>query len=168
MNKTEEKNPNIETIIEIPKGSRNKYEYDLKNKCFRLDRMLFSSIHYPCDYGFIPETLAEDGDPMDVLVLVQEATFPGCHIQCRPIGMLEMSDEKGKDVKVLCVPTTDPKLRHIVSLKDVSEGLLDEIEHFFTTYKNLEHKETVIHGWQDVQETMTVIENARKAFRASM
>ena len=98
----------FDVLIEIPKGSRNKYEYDPDKRMIRYDRMIFSSMHYPSDYGFIPETLALDGDPLDVLVLVSEPTFPGCLIKVRPIGVFNMTDEKGPDSKVLCVPVSDP------------------------------------------------------------
>ena len=127
-------------MIEIPKGSRNKYEYDQATKAIKFDRMLFSSVHYPSDYGFIPETLAEDGDPLDVLVLVTEPTFPGCMIESRPIGLFKMFDEKGVDNKILCVPVKDPLWNHIHTLNDVAPHLLKEIEHFFKIYKDLEDK----------------------------
>lgn len=153
----------IDVIVEIPKGSRNKYEYDEKNKCFRLDRMLFSSIHYPCDYGFVPNTLARDGDPLDVLVLVGEPTFPGCHIEVKPVALFEMADEKGPDEKVLSVPINDPMWNHINALSDVPYNLLQEIQHFFTIYKNLENKKTIIDGWRDGSHAWKAIERALKA-----
>ena len=132
----------VPVMIEIPKGSRNKYEYDKKKKVFRFDRMLFSSVHYPSDYGFIPDTLAGDGDPLDALVLVWEPTFPGCLIEERPVGLFKMWDEKGPDEKILCVPISDPLWNYIASLSDVPPHLLKEIEHFFSIYKDLEEKKT--------------------------
>lgn len=137
----------ISVMIEIPKGSRNKYEYDAERKQIKFDRMLFSSVHYPSDYGFIPDTLAEDGDPLDALVLITEPTFPGCLIQARPIGLFKMVDEKGLDDKILCVPIDDPLWNHIYSLDEVPAHLLKEIEHFFKIYKDLEGHKTGVNGW---------------------
>lgn len=152
----------FEVIIEIPKGSRNKYEYDEAHGCFRLDRVLYSSVHYPTDYGFIPNTLAEDGDHLDVLVMVEEPTFTGCHVLVRPVGVLAMIDEKGTDHKILAVPVRDPRFDHIVNLATVPPHLLREIENFFATYKILEGKETATLGWGEVDEALRVIAEARK------
>jgi len=115
----------------------------------RYDRMIFSSMHYPSDYGFIPETLALDGDPLDVLVLVSEPTFPGCIINVRPIGVFNMADEKGQDEKILCVPVSDPIWNKLTSLDEVNPHLMKEIEHFFMVYKDLEEKKVAVDGWQD-------------------
>jgi inorganic pyrophosphatase len=128
----------FDVVIEIPKGQRNKYEMDHKSGRIRLDRMLFTSTRYPADYGFIEDTLAEDGDPLDALVLLEEPTFPGCLIQCRAIGMFRMKDEKGKDDKVLCVPATDPRFSKLSDISDVPEFDRLEIQHFFEVYKALE------------------------------
>lgn len=155
----------VDVIIEIPKGSRNKYEYDPGKKAFKLDRMLFSSMHYPSDYGFVEETLAEDGDPLDALVLVTEPTFPGCLIEAKPVGLFKMRDEKGLDHKILCVPVHDPLWNHIQRLGDIAPHLLIEIEHFFAVYKELEHKKTDIQGWEDVEAARRVISEARERFR---
>ncbi len=152
--------------IEIPKGSRNKYEYDPELKGIKLDRMLFSSVHYPADYGFIVDTLAEDGDPLDAMVLVGEATFPGCLIVAQPIGVLVMWDEKGHDEKVLCVPVSDPQWSRLADLGDVSDGLLREIEHFFSIYKDLEMKETGVAGWQNAETAWSFIRAARENWQA--
>ncbi|MEE9172503.1 MAG: inorganic diphosphatase [candidate division NC10 bacterium] len=152
-------------MIEIPKGSRNKYEYDKKKKVFRFDRMLFSSVHYPSDYGFIPDTLAGDGDPLDALVLVWEPTFPGCLIEARPVGLFKMWDEKGPDEKILCVPISDPLWNYIASLSDVPPHLLKEIEHFFSIYKDLEEKKTGVEGWEDRDAAMKVIRESQKRYR---
>jgi inorganic pyrophosphatase len=128
----------FDVTIEIPKGQRNKYEVDHETGRIRLDRMLFTSTRYPADYGFIEDTLANDGDPLDALVLLDEPTFPGCLIKCRAIGMFRMRDEMGPDDKVLCVPSTDPRMAHFRDIADVSEFDLLEIQHFFEVYKALE------------------------------
>jgi inorganic pyrophosphatase len=154
----------LTAFIEIPRGSRNKYEYDDKTRTFRLDRVLYSSVHYPTDYGFIPDTLAPDGDHLDVLVLVQEPTFPGCLIDVRPLGGLDMHDEKGSDFKVLAVPVDDPRYAHVTSLDDVGEHWLREIETFFATYKLLEPKQTEVLGWHSLAETREVIARCRTNF----
>ncbi|QQS42886.1 MAG: inorganic diphosphatase [Acidobacteriota bacterium] len=138
----------VPVLIEIPKGSRNKYEYDKELKVIKFDRMLFSSVHYPADYGYIPETLAADGDPLDVLVLVWEPTFPGCLIETKPIGVLKMRDDKGEDEKILAVPVSDPLWNHLNELEDAPPHLVREIEHFFAVYKELEHKKVEIDGWE--------------------
>lgn len=154
----------FDVMIEIPKGSRNKYEYDGDKKMIRFDRMLFSPVHYPADYGFITDTLALDGDPLDALVLVWESTFPGCLIETFPIGLFMMRDEKGEDEKILCVPKNDPLWNHIEELGDVPPHLLREIEHFFAIYKDLEHKEVLIEGWRDKKAALDVIKQARERY----
>ena len=128
----------FDVTIEIPKGQRNKYEMDHETGRIRLDRLLFTSTRYPADYGFIEDTLAPDGDPLDALVILEEPTFPGCLIKCRAIGMFRMRDEKGGDDKVLCVAATDPRMAHLADIGDVSEFDLLEIQHFFEVYKELE------------------------------
>ena len=128
----------FDVLIEIPRGSRNKYEVDHDTGRIRLDRTLFTATQYPADYGFVPDTLSEDGDPLDALVLVLEPTFPGCLIRSRPIGMFRMTDEKGPDDKILCVPAGDPRQEHLRDLGDVPEFDRLEIEHFFLIYKQLE------------------------------
>jgi inorganic pyrophosphatase len=141
----------FDVTIEIPKGQRNKYEMDHETGRIRLDRLLFTSTQYPADYGFIENTLADDGDPLDALVLLEEPTFPGCLIRCRAIGMFRMRDEKGVDDKVLCVPATDPRMAHLRDISDVSEFDRLEIQHFFQVYKALEPgKEVVAATWADV------------------
>jgi inorganic pyrophosphatase len=131
-------NVEFEVVIEIPKGQRNKYEMDHETGRIRLDRMLFTSTRYPADYGFIEDTLADDGDPLDALVLLDEPTFPGCLIRCRAIGMFRMRDEKGADDKVLCVAATDPRMAHLRDITDVAAFDQLEIQHFFEVYKALE------------------------------
>ena len=155
---------NINVMIEIPKGSRNKYEYDEKLKAIRYNRMLFSSVQYPTDYGFVLDTLAGDGDPLDVLVLVSEPTFPGCIMEVKPIGVFRMLDQNGRDEKVLCVPIGDPLLNHINELNDVQTHLLKEIEHFFSIYKQLEKKKVMTKGWQDKKAAINLIQEAQKRF----
>lgn len=142
--------PDIVTaVIEVPKGSRNKYEYDKDKQAFILDRVLYSPVFYPADYGFIPKSLYYDGDPLDILVLVDNPTFPGCLIDARPIGVLGMIDDGDKDYKILAVPDNDPRFEEINSIEDVPKHLLKEIEHFFAIYKNLENKIVETLGWQD-------------------
>lgn len=152
----------IDVMIEIPKGSRNKYEYDEATGKMRLDRVIFSPVQYPADYGFVPNTLGEDGDPLDVLVLIWEPTFPGCMMSVRPVGVLNMSDEKGVDQKILCIPIADPFWQHIECFKDLPVHLLREIEYFFTIYKTLEQKQTTIDGWHDEQVAADIILAAQK------
>lgn len=154
----------IRVMVEIPKGSRNKYEYDPGTGDIVFDRMLFSAVHYPTDYGFIEGTLAEDGDALDALVMVYEPTFPGCKIEARPVGLFDMEDEKGPDEKVLCVPLTDPQWNHIEDLDDVPPHLLREIEHFFDVYKDLEAKPVKVHGWEGVEVAHRVIGEARERY----
>ncbi len=133
----------FEVTIEIPKGTRNKYEMDHVSRRIRLDRMLFTSTRYPADYGFVENTLGEDGDPLDVLVLLDEPTFPGCLISCRAIGMFRMRDEKGGDDKVLAVPCEDPRVDHLRDIDDLPNFDRLEIQHFFETYKDLEPGKSV-------------------------
>jgi len=154
----------IEAFIEIPIGSRNKYEYDHKRKCIRLDRVLFSSVHYPTDYAFIPETLAPDGDALDVLVLAEEPVFPGCLVDARPLGVLHMRDQGEDDYKIVAVEHSDPRLSTIHQLGDLRPHLLKEIEAFFNTYKDLEGKETEIIGWQGRDEALSIIAACRQAY----
>ena len=154
----------VEVLVEIPRGSRNKYEYDKKRHMVVLDRVLYSSVHYPTDYGFIPDTLGSDGDPLDALVIVNEPTFPGCIIPARPIGLLDMRDDKGDDEKVLAVPLGDPRFEGVNSLADISAHWLREIENFFQTYKTLEDRPTIMRGWRDTESAWQMIERYRKAF----
>ncbi|MBU1670316.1 MAG: inorganic diphosphatase [Actinobacteria bacterium] len=146
---TEEFPETVEVIVEVPKGSRNKYEYDHERGRIKLNRVLFSSVHYPADYGYIEGTLAEDGDEVDILVLIEEPTFSGCLLDARPIGMLVMRDDKGGDNKVLGVPVHDPRWSHVHDIHEVPPHLLSEIENFFMTYKRLEAKVVASDGWED-------------------
>lgn len=154
----------FDVLIEIPKGSRNKYEYDFDIKKVRYDRMIFSSMMYPADYGFIPETLALDGDPLDVLVLVTEPTFPGCVMEVKPIGVFHMADEKGPDEKIICVPVSDPIANRISDLKELNPHLIQEIEHFFQVYKDLEKKKVDVGDWGDVNEAREIIKSCVDRF----
>ena len=140
----------VEVVVEIPQGSRNKYEMDHDTGRIRLDRMLFTSTRYPLDYGFIPDTLAEDGDPLDAMVMLDEPTFPGCRVLGRPVGVFWMTDEQGPDAKILTVPARDTRFAAIEDLTDVPGYLAAEIGHFFDIYKALEPgKSTDVRGWQD-------------------
>lgn len=155
----------IMVMVEIPKGSRNKYEYDHRRRALRFDRMLFSPVHYPSDYGFILDTLGLDGDPLDVLVLLWEPTFPGCLIEARPVGVFKMRDEKGSDEKILCVPVADPMWNHLERLSDVPPHLLKEIEHFFRIYKELEEKKIDVEGWEEREAAIRIIHESQERYR---
>ena len=133
----------FDVTVEIPKGTKNKYEMDHHTGRIRLDRTLFTSTQYPNDYGFIEGTLGQDGDPLDAMVLVPEATFPGALIECRAIGMFQMQDEMGGDDKVLCIPTADTRRNYLDDLDGIPQYMLLEIEHFFTVYKDLEPGKSV-------------------------
>lgn len=149
----------IEVVIETPQGSRNKYEMDYKRGRIKLDRMLFTATRYPADYGFVPGTLAEDGEPLDVLVLLDEPTFPGCRVVVRPVGVFWLQDERGPDAKVLSVPAHDPRRADITDLPDVPAHVTAEIGHFFDIYKELDpDKSANVRGWQDRAAAEQVIE----------
>jgi inorganic pyrophosphatase len=151
----------VRMIVEIPKNSSNKYEYDGTLGLFRLDRALYSPMHYPGDYGFVPGTLAGDGDPFDVLVLVAEPSFPGCMITVRPVGILDMVDDNEPDQNVLAVPTRDPRYDEIHTINQVFPHVLREIEHFFTIYKELEGKRTTMSGWRGPRDAREAIRSSR-------
>lgn len=153
----------VTMIVEIPKGSRNKYEMDPATGEFYLDRMLFTATRYPADYGFIPNTLADDDDPLDALALVSEPTFPGCRIWIRPVGVFLMEDQGRADHKVLGVPIGDPLWTKASRLADIPDHLLQELEHFFAVYKALETDKTAVIGWRDVDEALATIDRARRA-----
>lgn len=167
LNSEPEPRETVEALVEIPAGSRNKYEFDPATGRFRLDRVLYHSVHYPTDYGHIPGTLADDGDELDVLIFVQEPTFPGCIIEAVPIGGLIMDDEKRSDFKVLAVPSTDPRFAHVRQLGDLGAHFLREIEAFFATYKLLEPKNTSVLGWHDTDAAWEVIRECRQAYEAA-
>jgi inorganic pyrophosphatase len=153
-------------IIEIPKGSRNKYEYDPELGAIKLDRFVSASVVYPTDYGYVPETLSPDGDPLDVLVCVSEPTFPGCIVPSKPIGLFKMADEKGPDDHVVCVPCDDPGWNEVEKIDDLPGLLRAEIGHFFTVYKDLDpDKHSEVKGWDDRDAALETIQKAREAYR---
>ncbi len=155
----------VDVVVEIPQGSRNKYEYDHDRHVFRLDRRLFSATVYPADYGFVPDTLGEDGDPLDALVIMDEPTFPGCWISARPVGVFWMTDDAGPDAKIICVPAGDPRWERVPDIDDLPDHLRGEIEHFFTVYKDLEPKKfSSTRGYEGVEAAWTEIRAARARF----
>jgi inorganic pyrophosphatase len=154
----------VDMVVEIPRGSRNKYEMDKETGRIYLDRMLFTATRYPADYGYIPETHADDDDPLDALALVSEATFPGCWITVKPVGLFVMEDQGREDLKILGVPQGDPVWRDAEQLSDIPSHLLRELEHFFSIYKDLEGKKTAVEGWRDAPEAYAAIERARRAY----
>ena len=156
--------PNLHCFVEIPKGSRNKYEWDEELQAIKLDRYLFSSVVYPTDYGFVPGTWALDDDPLDVMVCVTEPTFPGCVILVKVIALFRMRDDKGQDDKVVCVPLEDPNWNHMSSMEDIPQPLRDEISHFFSVYKTPEGKVVKVDGWFPREKAIEVIESSRRAW----
>jgi inorganic pyrophosphatase len=157
----------IEVVVEIPRGSRNKYEFDAAAGVFRLDRVLSSAVFYNFDYGFVEGTLSGDGDATDALLIIDEPTFPGCHVWARPVGGLEMRDEKGPDFKVLCVAVGDPNQAHVERLDQIRPHRLLEIEHFFQTYKLLEDKTVEVLGWKKRERALEVLVEDRERSPAS-
>ncbi len=154
----------VRMVVEIPKNSVNKYEYDCALGVFRLDRTLYSPMHYPGDYGFIPGTTAEDGDPLDILVLTDEGTFPGCVQDVRPIGILDMMDKAVLDKKIVAVPNRNPRYDKVCAMNQVSPHAPVEIEHFFNVYKALEAKQAQTKGWQGPQEARQAILESRQRY----
>lgn len=155
----------MEVFVEIPKGSNNKYEYDKEKEAFRLDRVLYSPVYYPADYGYLENTLADDGDPLDAMVLTTFPTFPGCIIKARIIGMFIMEDEKGRDEKIIGVPMRDPRFDNISSIDDLESHILKEFRHFFEVYKDLEEKKVDIIGWANIEEAVKVIKQAKANYK---
>jgi inorganic pyrophosphatase len=156
----------IDVIVEIPKGSRNKYEMDHETGRIRLDRRLFSATVYPTEYGFVPNTLGEDGDPLDALVLMEDPTFPGCWVTARPVGVLWMQDEKGPDAKILCVEPSEPRYRDVHDLGQLHDELLAEIRHFFTIYKDLEPEKYSVAGeWEGTDAAWAEIRASQERYR---
>lgn len=152
----------VNAIVEIPQGSSNKYEYDHHLGIFRLDRTLYSPLHYPFDYGWVSQTMANDGDPLDILVITSQPTFPGCVIAARTLGVLMMRDDKGPDEKILSVAAADPRFANIARLSDLPGHILKEIVHFFDIYKELEEKQTTVLGWQDMELAHHIIQRFRQ------
>ncbi len=158
--------PNIiNVIVEIPKGSQNKYEYDKTNNVIKLDRVLYSPLHYLGDYGLIPQTLSDDGDPLDVLVLMTNPTYPGILLEARPIALLKMKDTQETDDKILCVPISDPRFASYNDVTDVEEHVLKEISHFFQVYKDLEGKKVLVVGWGTEEEAKRIITDAINSYK---
>ena len=155
-------------IVEIPKGHRNKYEIDKKSGLMRLDRYLSSSTHYPLDYGIIPQTLAGDGDPLDVIVMVREPTFSGCLIEARILGLFRMIEKGEQDEKILACPLRDPFFAEVRELDDVPEAFLREVEHFFNTYKQLEGSTVETFGWSPREEGMRAIHESMEVYRVAL
>jgi inorganic pyrophosphatase len=151
-------------IVEIPKGSRNKYEWDPDRRIILLDRYLSSSVVFPTDYGFIEKTIGEEGDPLDVLVAVSEPTFPGCGVVGLPVGVLFLRDGDEREPKVLCVPCDDPNWEHLRDVDDIPDQLREEIEHFFVAYKRREDKDVSADGWGDAARAREVVEQARRRY----
>lgn len=160
----EEAPKKINVVIEIPKGSHNKYEFDEKIGTIKLDRVLYSSVFYPGDYGFLPETLSPDGDTLDTLLVISEPVFPGCVVPARPIGILYMEDEKGEDAKVISVADVDPMLKEVRTITDIAEHFKKQIAEFFKTYKELEKKEVKVKGWGGKEAAFSYIEKSHQNF----
>ena len=156
----------FDVIVEIPKGSKNKYEVDHETGVVRLDRVLHSAVHYPTDYGFIDHTLGSDGDPLDAMVILSQPTFPGCTVETKCVGVFLMADDKGDDEKLICVATGDPYFKGVNSLEDLPEHLLKEIENFFATYKILENKEVEVKGWGDKNKAMQLLDEAKERYQS--
>lgn len=154
----------VNAVIEIPKGSRNKYELDKESGAIKLDRVLYSALHYPCDYGIIPRTFYDDGDPFDIMVMVTEPTFPGCVIAARPIALWKMLDRGAKDYKVLAVPAKDPLFGHYKDIGDVPPHFLREVFHFFEVYKDLEGQHVEPLGWENAASAKREIKRAIKLY----
>jgi inorganic pyrophosphatase len=155
----------VNVVVEIPRGAQNKYEFDRKLNIIRLDRVLFSPLHYPGDYGIIPRTLAPDGDPLDAMVLVTYPNFPGVLIEAKPIGIFRMVDSNTDDSKILCVPVDDVRLSHYRDIRDLPQHILKEISHFFEVYKELEDKKVRILGWEGAVKAKKAITEAAKKYR---
>jgi inorganic pyrophosphatase len=154
----------LHCLVEIPKGSRNKYQWDEELGGIKLARFLFSSVVYPTDYGFVPETVSVKGEALDAMILVSEPTFPGCVIPVRAVGVLRTEDERGQDDKLLCVPFNDPGWTNIERLDDVPAGMRNEIEHFFAIYKEPEGREVIIQGWEDRDVAEQLLGEARERY----
>lgn len=155
----------VHVIVEIPKGSQNKYEYDPEQGIVTLDRVLYSPLYYPGEYGFVPQTLGPDGDAMDALVLVTYPTCPGVLIKSRPIGLLQLIDQGEEDDKMLCVPCGDVRFDHVTDITDVDQPILNEIAHFFTVYKQLEKKHVEVGNWLDASAAKVLLKRSHEAYK---
>jgi len=154
----------VTAVIEIPQNSTNKYEFDKTLQVFRLDRTLYSPMHYPGDYGFVPQTLAEDGDPLDILVLGDAPTFPGCAYQARPVGLFDMLDQGVPDAKILAFAVGNPRFSGIENYSDIRKHVLHEVEHFFSVYKDLEGKQTRVLGWKGCDAAYEMIRSSHERY----
>lgn len=154
----------VDAVVEVPKGSKNKYAFDKESGQFRLQRVLHSPLHYPFEYGFVPGTLTEGADTLDIMILITEPTFSGCVIECRIIGVLKISDEDEPDDKLLAVPTNDPRFAHMFTLSEVPQHTQKEILHFFQVYKQLEGKQSVINGWQREVAAREILKQGKERF----
>ncbi|HLC52035.1 MAG TPA: inorganic diphosphatase [Candidatus Nanoarchaeia archaeon] len=155
----------VNVIIEIPKGSRNKYEYNKKHRVFAFDRILFSPFHYPADYGFVPQTHCEDGDPLDAYVIMRESTFPGILIKARPVAVMHMNDSGETDDKLICVPIDDPFFEGVKDIKDLPSHFLKEIRHFMERYKDLQGKEVKVSGFEGASKAKDVFKAAVELYK---
>jgi inorganic pyrophosphatase len=155
----------VNAVIEIPLECKTKFEYDKNLHVFRLDRNLYSPVHYPGDYGFIPSTLGDDGDPLDVLVLVDQPSFTGCLMEVRPIGVMEMVDQGEGDEKILCVGVGNPRFADVTEYSQIYPHMLKEITHFFSTYKDLEGKRVEVKGWNDAATAREYIVRSQEAYK---
>ncbi len=151
---------NLNVVIEIPKLSRIKYELDKDSGLIKVDRVLYSPMHYPANYGFVPKTLWDDGDPLDVLVISHEAFIPGCIVDARPIGVLDMKDDGEGDAKILSVPSRDPRFNNIKDISDLEPHVLEEIKHFFKVYKDLQNKKVLVEKWEGKEKALEAIEHS--------
>jgi inorganic pyrophosphatase len=158
----------IRMIVEIPKNCSNKYEYDPESRTFRLDRPLYSPMHYPAEYGFIPGTIAEDGDPLDVLCLIDYPTFSGCLIEVRPLGILDLTDQTTTDHKIVAVAVKDPRHERVKTIEDLPAHVIREFEHFFAIYKELEDKVVETHGWRSLENAFDVIKASRRRYEQAI
>ena len=156
----------LTVFVEVPKGGRNKYEYNEESGKLEFDRRLFAAVSFPTDYGFIPETRAQSGDPLDALVCIDEPTFPGCVIPVKPIAVFKMSDEKGPDHKVVCVPLRDPAWEGLDGIDDLPGSLQEEIAHFFDVYTALEQQDVSVEGWGPRDEALRLVDEGRERYQA--
>ena len=157
----------LKAFVEVPKGGRNKYEYNERSGKLEFDRRLYAAVTFPTEYGFIPETRAESGDPLDALVCIDEPTFPGCVIAVKAIGVFKMEDENGPDHKVVCVPLHDPAWKDLEDVDHLPGNLRDEIAHFFDVYTTLEQQEVSVEGWASREEALELVESAHERYRSS-
>lgn len=155
----------VEARVEIPMGSRNKYEVDARTGRIKLDRVLYSSVYYPAEYGFVEETRYLDGDPLDILIFTSAPTFPGCYVDCRVIGGMDMIDCGEPDVKILAVNAGDPRYDHVMSLADLAPHYLQEIQNFFRTYKTLQNKKTEVGEFFDAERACAILEESRRRYK---